>query len=50
MERDGVVERTMHFAPEKVIAWLLKHELVTMRRDGRTLVFETPNGRIDRRA
>ncbi|MDP3139815.1 MAG: hypothetical protein Q8N17_26195 [Burkholderiaceae bacterium] len=40
MERGGRVERTYHFDPAKVIAWLVKNGLVVMeRKDDRTLSF-----------
>jgi hypothetical protein len=42
MERDGVVERTLAFNPEKVIGWLLRNGLVTMTREGNALRFATP--------
>lgn len=32
MRRDGVVERTCSFDPQKVLAWLIKNDLVTMER------------------
>ncbi len=34
MERNGRIERTYHFSPEKVIAWLIKNNLITMERTG----------------
>lgn len=44
-ERNGVTERTYNFDPEKVIAWLVKNELVTMERtNDRMLTFSEPKG------
>lgn len=44
MERDGQVERTYHFNPEKVLAWLIKNGLVEMGRTNDTeLSFRVPN-------
>ena len=43
-ERNGVIERTYHFDPAKVIAWLIRNDLVVMdRTDDHTLSFRTPN-------
>ena len=45
MKRDGRVERTYHFSPEKVIAWLIKNGLVEMElTNDTTLSFKVPNG------
>lgn len=47
MERSGRVERTYHFDPSKVIAWLLSNGLVEMERTGeRTLSFREPNAEL----
>ena len=44
MERGGVVERTYHFDPHRVIAWLIRNGLVVMERTGNTtLTFREPN-------
>ena len=44
MERNGRVERTYHFNPQKVIAWLIKNGLVEMERTNETtLSFKVPN-------
>jgi hypothetical protein len=41
--RNGITERTYSFDPEKVIAWLVKHELVVMEKTGDTvLTFSEP--------
>lgn len=42
MERNGRVERTYSFDPEKVLAWLLRHELIEMKADGGKLIFREP--------
>lgn len=50
--RGGIVERTYHFDPSKVIAWLLRNGLVEMERTGdRTLSFRQPSsaGQAERR-
>jgi hypothetical protein len=40
MKRNGVVERTYSFDPARVIAWLLRNDLVVMERTGeRVLTF-----------
>ena len=36
MERNGRIERTYHFNPEKVIAWLIKNNLIEMERTSPT--------------
>lgn len=42
-ERGGVIERTYNFDPAKVIAWLLKNELIVMERTGdKVLTFSEP--------
>jgi len=44
MERDGIVERTYHFNPEKVIAWLIRNGLIEMERTNDTTIsFKVPN-------
>lgn len=44
MKRAGCVERTYHFDPHKVIAWLIRNGLVVMERTGaNTLSFREPN-------
>ena len=44
MEREGRVQRTYHFEPSKVIAWLLRNKLLEMERtDERTISFREPN-------
>jgi hypothetical protein len=43
MERGGIVQRTYSFDPAKVIAWLIKNDLVVMERTGDTvLTFSEP--------
>ena len=43
VERRGVVERTYHFDPHRVIAWLIRNGLVVMERTGEnTLTFKEP--------
>lgn len=50
MERGGRVERTYHFDPNKVIAWLIRNGLVEMERTGeRTLSFREPNAGLSGR-
>lgn len=42
-ERGGRIERTYHFDPAKVIAWLIKNQLVEMERTGdNVLSFREP--------
>lgn len=44
LERGGIVERTYHFDPHRVIAWLIRNGLVTMERTGtNTLTFREPD-------
>lgn len=41
MNRNGQIERTYHFDPAKVIAWLIRNGLVEMcRTDEKTLTFK----------
>lgn len=41
--RAGRIERTYRFDPHKVIAWLIRNELVVMERTGpQTLSFKEP--------
>ena len=43
MRRNGKIERTLHFDPAKVIAWLIKNRLIEMERTGeKTLSFREP--------
>ena len=43
MRRNGVVERTYRFDPSRVIAWLIRNDLVKMsRRSDNSLVFTEP--------
>jgi len=45
MERDGIVERTYRFTPEKLIAWLIHNGLVEMEcTNDTTISFKLPNG------
>ena len=42
--RDGMIERTYRFDPERVLSWLLRHGLVEIERTGeRALSFREPN-------
>lgn len=34
MKRNGVLECTYHFNPERVLAWLVKHGLIVIERTG----------------
>lgn len=44
MERNGRVERTYSFNPEKVLAWLIHNGLIEMERtNDTTLSFKVPN-------
>lgn len=46
MERNGQVERTYSFNPEKVLAWLIHNGLIEMERtNDTTLSFKVPNAR-----
>jgi hypothetical protein len=47
-KRNGVIERTYNFDPGKVIAWLIKNELVIMERTSdNVLTFSEPTaGRL----
>lgn len=47
MERNGRVERTYSFNPEKVLAWLIHNGLIEIemeRTNETTLSFKVPNG------
>jgi hypothetical protein len=42
--RLGIVERTYCFNAEKVLTWLVKNQLVVLRKTGeRSMVIEAPN-------
>ena len=44
MERGGVIERTYHYNPMRVLGWLTKNGLVVVRKEGaRSMVIEAPN-------
>lgn len=47
MERNGRVERTYSFNPEKVLAWLIHNGLIEMERTNETtLSFKVPNAEL----
>jgi hypothetical protein len=47
MERNGLVERTYSFNPEKVLAWLIHNGLIEMERTNETtLSFKAPNAEV----
>ena len=51
MERNGRVERTYSFNPEKVLAWLIHNGLIEMERTNETtLSFKVPNDKGKRRS
>lgn len=43
MERDGLIMRTLHFKPDRVLAWLVANGLVEKTTEGNVIRFSEPN-------
>lgn len=49
VERNGRIERTSRYEPEKVLGWMVKHGLVEMTRDDGMLRFKLLVGQVEAR-